>query len=471
MKKIIPPYVISTTAKVLFQASSYLIAVMIPYFMVTAKPGSLNHLFYFPFFSIPILTLLYFSDPLSALYLLIFSAMIGTCGLIFTMTDFNWEVPSPLIFLVQIGWLGVLFWRAEKLIEKKNLRIHRMQEKIEKLELALLTAQYKEGNLERSSRGIKERIAHYSYLRSFIDQIASSLEVGEIQGKTESTLKQLFAGREELFAQVNYFSSPEAAEKSDKISRWLVAHRIPLLVEDYSRDPRFDSIPTTQQTHSIIACPIERENCVVGTLRVESPLLKKWKEEDLRFLSDIANIVSLAMSSAFYYQEIKSLAERDSLTNSYVRYRFDERIEEEFSRSKESSLPLSLILLDIDHFKQVNDLRGHLIGDLALKLVSQVITAQTRETDFCARYGGDEFAVIMPLTTLENSYQIAKRMRKNIAESLIGPEKTGITISGGVACVVPSQKNVQELIQSADRALYLAKEKGGDQIIRSMAKF
>ena len=186
----------------------------------------------------------------------------------------------------------------------------------------------------------------------------------------------------------------------------------------------------------------------------------------MRFLSDISNIVSLSIANAVYYEKIETLAVKDSLTGLFVRYRFDERVEEEFSRSKVSGSPLSLVMFDIDHFKQVNDKWGHPVGDVVLRAVSKTIMDQTRETDFCARYGGEEIAVLMPLTGISNCHRIAERIRKKIEEEKIGDQKIAVTISGGITTVNPDMKTVHDFIESADRALYQAKNDGRNRLVK-----
>lgn len=450
------------------QIGSYIIAGIIPYFMIKVPSGSFGYLFYFPVFFAPIMTILYFFGPVRALGLLIFSTIVGTCGFLFTFNDIEKGVPSPLIFLVQIGWLWISFYLAEKHIESKDQEIHRLQEETEKLELSLSDCKQQQNDLANFCEGIQERIARYAQLQSFTDQIASSLQLREIQDKTEHALKKLFEAKSvaaQNLVKVDFFASPDSSEKYDPLRVWIFKHRIPLLVEDCSQDSRFSMIDFKQKG-SVIACPIERENLIVGTIRVESPLPKNWKEEDLRFLSDISNTVSLSVANAIYYTKVESLAVTDALTGLYVRYRFDERLEEEFARSKVNQSALSLVLFDIDYFKRVNDRWGHGAGDIVLKTISKIILTRTRETDFCARYGGEELAVIMPMTTLENAFRIAERIRQDIAGVSIGEEKIRVTISGGVASLETSHRIIQDLIESADRALYLAKSKGRDQIVK-----
>ncbi|RLA51466.1 MAG: GGDEF domain-containing protein, partial [Gammaproteobacteria bacterium] len=161
----------------------------------------------------------------------------------------------------------------------------------------------------------------------------------------------------------------------------------------------------------------------------------------------------------------------DPLMGIFNRRYLERRLDEEFSRSQRYHLSLSLLMLDIDHFKNVNDVYGHQAGDIVLKNLARLIVKLLRETDFVARYGGDEVVVILPNTTISDATVIAERIRMQIFEHLtIGDGKaagrtiTGITVSIGVSCVSDKNYNVHELTLAADKALYQAKEKGRNRI-------
>lgn len=431
---------------------------------------SFQPIFYFPVLAIPVMLLLYFSGPLSAAGLTLLVTLIGLIGVIFSAeglfsgTSIG-EQAAPVIFSLQMVWLWALFWISEKLIELRDLEKHQLQEDGEKLELAILDYQKEQKEIEKFATGLEERIARYSQLREFTDQLAGIVKLKEIQLKTEDSVRKIFSGDYELKISLEFLSFPNVPNKDDALSEWVVRHKAPLLVSDSSQDLRFPSKKLPLES-SLMSCPIEREDFIVGHLTVLSELPKKWKEEDLRFLSDISNIVSIAVANAVYYEKVESLAVHDSLTGLYVRYRFDERVEEEFARAKAAESPLSLILFDLDHFKHINDKWGHLEGDLVLKTVADIVLKQTRETDFCARFGGEEIAVLMPHTHLKNSYSIAERIRKTVEAAVIGTEKIRVTMSGGVAVLKPSMKTPQNFIEAADRALYEAKDSGRNRLVK-----
>jgi diguanylate cyclase (GGDEF)-like protein len=149
----------------------------------------------------------------------------------------------------------------------------------------------------------------------------------------------------------------------------------------------------------------------------------------------------------------------DPLTRVSNRRGLDETLESMFALMERYEEPFSLALFDIDHFKQVNDKKGHLHGDRTLQAVARVIDDSVRDTDIVARYGGEEFVVVMPHTTLENGCQFAERVRHKIETDL------GITISGGVAMALDGD-NAQSLLSRADAALYSGKAAGRNRIFR-----
>jgi len=444
---------------IVLQLVSYLIAFSIPYFMLTGKAAS--H-FYFPLYAVPILLLSYFSGPMAALGMVMLSVAVGTGGVIFTVGD--WKNGTPFLYLIQIGWFWLLFWMAGRTIEKKDLEVHRMDEKIEKLEILSTEISTRKKELVLSCEGLKERMFRYSQLSSFTDELTASLILSEIQKKTEETLHKFFWGMGQIKVQLRIFPQPEITPEVEGLDRWVSEHRIPLLIEDCSNDPRC-SQKNEERKGSLVVTPLEKGVEIIGVLEVSSPQFGCWKEEDLRFFSNISNIISLAVTNALLYEKVESLAIKDSLTGLYVRYRFDERLEEEFFRASSSQSPLSLILFDIDHFKSVNDRWGHTIGDEVLETVASLILKSTRGTDFCARYGGEEIAIIMPLTKGENALLIADRIRNKVMETKFGKDGLTVTISGGVAALGPKMLKVEDLFVSVDKALYGAKESGRNKVL------
>jgi two-component system cell cycle response regulator len=163
-----------------------------------------------------------------------------------------------------------------------------------------------------------------------------------------------------------------------------------------------------------------------------------------------------------YYETLYQLAMRDGLTETFNRRKFTEELEREFQRAIRYERPLSLILLDLDHFKQVNDEFGHLCGDHVLKELSSRVRRNLRPEQTFARVGGEEFAVLSPETEAEGSLRLAEKIREEIASQPFRFQKWEIaaTCSLGVSEMTERMEASEQLFEAADRALYVAKEEG-----------
>lgn len=161
-------------------------------------------------------------------------------------------------------------------------------------------------------------------------------------------------------------------------------------------------------------------------------------------------------------RQLKALADTDALTGLKNRRAFEDRLEQELARARRHGHPLSLVLLDIDHFKSYNDSYGHPKGDDVLRQVGRLLSRMMRDTDFAARYGGEEFAILLSQTDRGGAKQVAERLRKGIEDAAW--EERPITASLGVASLAAGMDTVPELIEHADRALYRSKEAGRNRV-------
>jgi len=184
---------------------------------------------------------------------------------------------------------------------------------------------------------------------------------------------------------------------------------------------------------------------------------------------------TLALQTAIDIRRVTLLEKEnitDSLTGLYNRRYLDRRLEEEFARAKRYSLPFSILMVDIDHFKKINDNYGHQAGDLVLSYLGKLILDAIRTSDIAARYGGEELLVIAPNTRTLPAGELAERLRQHIEshELVLTSEATKrqaihITVSIGVATYGPRMDSFRKLVQDADEALYLAKQEGRNRVI------
>ncbi len=183
-----------------------------------------------------------------------------------------------------------------------------------------------------------------------------------------------------------------------------------------------------------------------------------FRTTEAGLVEQLADQVAIAINNATLLEK----ATIDSLTGVYQRSYFDQRLKEETSRAQRYKTTLSLLMLDLDHFKRLNDTHGHLAGDAVLRLVGRIVKRSTRGPDIAARYGGEEFAVIMPQIDLKGAVKVARRINQGIAQQDVLPYK--VTVSIGAAELVCEMTDEKALIERADRALYRAKETGRNKV-------
>lgn len=254
-----------------------------------------------------------------------------------------------------------------------------------------------------------------------------------------------------------------------------------VIVNDIKTDPLMKDV--REQTrglgyNSIIVIPVVKKESVIGTffLRTASPIKDGITDRVYKLCQLIANISANALENAILFESVQAAQEyfeeiaiRDGLTSLYNHRHFYDRLEEEFSRAERYGVPLSLVFFDIDDFKRINDIYGHMRGDQVLKKIGQLLKSVARESDIPARYGGEEFAVILPNTSEEGAFDVANRIHSVIRhhkfEHLADEQ---ITISTGVSTFF--NKNLQsfnELVQIADSGMYNVKLNGKDRVAQS----
>jgi len=219
-------------------------------------------------------------------------------------------------------------------------------------------------------------------------------------------------------------------------------------------------------TRSIIIVPMVCKGQVTGVLSVQSSQANAYSDEDCELLKLLASHAASAVENAKLYAEVQRLAILDPLTGIFNRRHFFDLAKQEFERIRRFSHPLSIIMIDIDHFKNVNDTLGHLAGDIALRTVAENCKKIVRSTDILCRFGGEEFAILLIETSPIGAMQIAERLCIEISKVNIdfGKIKISLTASLGVAHYSEGYNTIEDLLACADRALYEAKRGGRNQV-------
>jgi diguanylate cyclase (GGDEF)-like protein len=221
---------------------------------------------------------------------------------------------------------------------------------------------------------------------------------------------------------------------------------------------------------SLLLLPLRAGRDLFGCLCINRGRGEALGKDKAQALHASVNHLALALKNAKLYSEVKVQADHDGLTRIHNRRFFEEHILVELSRHQRYNTPLSLMMLDVDHFKNVNDLMGHQAGDLALREIGRILQQTVRSSDMAARYGGEEFVVILPQTTEEQAWLLAERLREKIEAKVIahGERMFQVTVSIGVASLKPGAlEKREELLERADQALYRAKAAGRNMVCLS----
>jgi diguanylate cyclase (GGDEF)-like protein len=233
------------------------------------------------------------------------------------------------------------------------------------------------------------------------------------------------------------------------------------VVPDFGEDG--DSRSVLMGSASGVALPILYADQLLGVLYVETADPASFSEEDLLLLHTLADLIAGALHNALAFQKAQEQAITDGLTGVKTHRFFMDALSAEWKRATRAGRPFTLALIDVDRFKFVNDFQGHLEGDLVLKRLGQIFEQGCRSSDVVARYGGDEFVILMPETDCEQGFHLAQKLRSTILSDRLLVEKN-TTASIGIATFPSHGSTPQELIQIADASMYLSKHQGGNAI-------
>ncbi len=230
------------------------------------------------------------------------------------------------------------------------------------------------------------------------------------------------------------------------------------------------SIPKGEQTTSMICIPIIVKEEVKGIIYIDSRKTNAFSSKHEYFLNILAHEISIAIERALNYEKIKMLTIVDELTGVYNRRKFDTDLRYSMNEAIRYVKSLSLLMIDIDHFKRYNDYHGHQMGDTILRQIGEVFIESKRTTDRIYRYGGEEFSVICSETSKESARIFAERLREAVSQKKFEGEgkikpSGNLTISIGVSSFPFDATKLEQLIKYADDALYKAKAKGRNRVV------
>ena len=255
------------------------------------------------------------------------------------------------------------------------------------------------------------------------------------------------------------------------IAGWVAQNDEAVIVPDVSQDTRFFSKvdeKTKMETRSIVAVPVRyRDHCLGVIELINCVGSEGFQERDLALLEALADFAAIALENARHVKRIHELTITDDCTNLYNARHMDFILETEIYRSQRYGYEFSLVFIDLDHFKGVNDTHGHLIGSKLLAEVGQMVKQACRRIDFAFRYGGDEFVVLLPQTGKDSALVVARRLRDSLRASCFCKEEglnLNVRASMGLATYPHDAKSPHDIIRQADEMMYMVKNSTRDNI-------
>jgi diguanylate cyclase (GGDEF)-like protein len=375
----------------------------------------------------------------------------------------------------EIGALAHAFNRMLAKItsmKAEEIDAHRDLERVHE-ELSLKRA------LEESNGSLQLRVKEQSLLFDVARSLTSTIELPEVFGRISTLLherlgiprfsimlfedgklvvKSAFPVDEQLIGLV--FEPGRGA--CGRAANTLTAVYIPDLEVDagvYERRPGERVV-----RGSLLTVPMIHKGALLGVLNYERPQKNAFGPEEIELLAAVADLAAIATKNALLHEQTVALSITDPLTGTANRRHLFSRLEMEVARSLRFGTPLSLLMVDIDHFKHLNDEQGHRVGDEVLKKVADLLRTATRKVDVLARYGGEEFMLVLPQATREEAMEVAEKLRRAIAEAPIEEGRMQplgcITVSIGVSTLHRDGLTLESVVDAADAALYASKRGG-----------
>ncbi len=337
--------------------------------------------------------------------------------------------------------------------------------------------------LELASHRLDVRLRELSLLFEITRSITSTLDLGELIKLLTETVGvalgfQEFAvllqdeGTGELKVAATYGFPKQTDPETMRVgveAVGLAAERAEIvLVNDVGQKAGYLAHAGRPTFGSFLAVPLKYNGRLVGVMSFSRPTVHAFAPDDVKLLAAIANQAAMAIVNARLHQKTVELSLTDPLTNVANRRHLFQKLEMESSRAQRFGTELSLLMIDIDHFKLYNDRHGHLAGDDVLRAVGGVLMRNVRRIDTVARYGGEEFVVILPQIRRHEAVLVGEKLRRTISQlgfTSSNGQRESVTISIGVAHSPGDARETRELIARADAALYAAKNGGRNRLV------
>jgi diguanylate cyclase (GGDEF)-like protein len=331
----------------------------------------------------------------------------------------------------------------------------------------------------------RRNINRLEMINEFSRQITSSLDTRQVLSLLNATVQNAleadsyFIGLADgsqihlslLYDDGEYFNDVRF-EMKGTLSGWVIRNQQDLFLPDMRRDVKLadvDTVVAGQDRISLSWMGVPMTGLYVkGVIGIASYQPNAFDRSDLELMNNMARHAALALDNTYRHAQVEEQSRLDSLTRVYNHGYFLQRLQQEVETARLRRLPLSLIMVDIDYFKQFNDSYGHVSGDEVLAEVSKAIVGHIKQSDFVGRWGGEEFAIALPGARGDQAFQVARRIHETLSLIKIRhPEKGEIpspTLSQGIAEFPAEAAEMMDLVQLADQRLYVAKQRGRNQI-------
>jgi diguanylate cyclase (GGDEF)-like protein len=334
-----------------------------------------------------------------------------------------------------------------------------------------------QGELERANTELSHRLTALSLLYHVSRSLNATLELPELLGRISTLVTERL--------RIDYFSVllmsaesrlEEAASVPPRSSGTrggfrlgegaagrAAESRLPVYLPDLARAP--DARPLGPTTGSLLSLPVVHQGRLLGVLNLQRAGTEAFAAEEVELLAAVADQAAMAIQNARLHAETVALSITDALTGLANRRHLFRQLEQEVARAARFHTEVAVVMLDLDHFKELNDAAGHVAGDAVLRQVADVLRGQVRRVDVVARYGGEEFCLVLPQVSKADAMDVAEKLRRSIAEqSFAHASPGGITASAGVAHLPTDADTLEAVLEAADAALYASKRRGRNRI-------
>ncbi len=430
---------------------------------------------------------------------------VGAGGVVLLGLVWAWGVRQAPLLGFDVAAFGALSVAAACEQRRRRRNVQRLRQALDELREEQTVSDQSGAQVKQAREGLHRKLARYQHLQSIAETLSNMTDVSAIAqlaveqafaliGKSDACLVFLVDKEEQELSLVASKKRDATvtirAKHGDQFDRYVLRTHRPLLVNDVRRDFRFTvNVALERPVGAVIACPLLLGASPEGLLRLDSAQPGVYTQDDLRFLDILLDLVATAVTNARLFAQIQQLAITDGLTGLALRRPFLEELTRELTRAgrgrpvpaasgtpigdhpalqegtRLGREPVSVLMIDVDYFKQYNDAYGHMAGDVILKAIAALLRKAAPPGGVIARYGGEEFAVLLARQPRHQAAEVAERIRRLIEQEVQGTgarrkERQPVTVSVGVATFPDDALAELELIRIADQRLYEAKRMG-----------